>query len=231
MRKAVIGFSGGMDSTTLLAWLLAKGYHVIACTFTYGSKHNQYENKAAKDIIDFYNNENKRGLGDFKIDHRTFDLTATFSGFKSNLLKSGGEIPEGHYEEESMSLTVVPGRNTIFSSIMLGVAESEGAELITLGVHAGDHVIYPDCREAYVRALKQLIHEASEGKINVIAPFIKINKAEILETGYLLGIPVPYGLTRTCYKDQAFSCGKCGSCQERLEAFAKIGEIDPIPYE
>lgn len=216
--KVVMGLSGGMDSTSVLGWLLHNGYKVHCVNFIYGSKHNPYEQKAAEAIAAHYG-----------VDYTLFDLTAAFSAMKSNLLNSGGEIPEGHYSHESMSLTVVPGRNSIFASIMCGVAESIDAEHVALGIHQGDHAIYPDCRKEYFYAMKTALYLASDKKVELIAPFINTDKIGILNFG--LKARVPYHLTRTCYKNQAISCGKCGSCNERLEAFATHRATDPIDYD
>jgi len=222
-----MGLSGGMDSSTLLAYLLDKDYDVTACVFTYGSKHNAYENRAAKSIVEHY-----RNLG-FPVAPIYMDLTEIFKPFKSDLLLSGGAIPEGHYEAENMKSTVVPGRNLMFISIMAGIAESIDARLVALGVHAGDHAIYPDCREDFIHSANNTVMLSSDGRVAITAPFQSFNKADILHAGYILenGLFPPYHLTRTCYKDQELACGKCGSCQERLEAFQKIGIVDPIEYE
>ena len=104
---------------------------------------------------------------------------------------------------------------------MAGLAESVGAESIALGVHSGDHHIYPDCRPEFVSALHQVVHASSDGEVSIITPLLHLDKTGILEIGYELQPNVPYHLTRTCYKDQPLSCGKCGSCSERLEAFEK----------
>ena len=216
--KLVMALSGGMDSATMLALYAAQGFEIHCLNFTYGSKHNAYEQKCAEQLAEHYG-----------ASYRLIDLSVAFEGFKSNLLKSGGDIPEGHYEEESMSKTVVPGRNTIFASILMGYAESIDAKYVSLGVHQGDHAIYPDCRKEYIKALDALVYLASDGKVEVIAPFMDIDKIGICEVG--LQLNVPYEITRTCYKDQEVSCGKCGSCTERLEAFEKNNATDPVPYE
>ncbi|MFX1537627.1 MAG: 7-cyano-7-deazaguanine synthase QueC [Promethearchaeota archaeon] len=226
MRKVVLSLSGGMDSATLLGLLLSKGAEVHCVNFQYGSKHNSYESQAYSKIIHYY-----FGLTSNHIYSYGFDLRQVFQSFNSTLLKSGGDIPEGHYEAESMKLTVVPGRNLIFSSIMTGLAQSIGASEIALGVHAGDHHIYPDCRDTFINAMMLAVSYATEGKVGVYTPFLKMNKKDILELGYSLSPEVPYHLTRTCYKDQILACGKCGACQERLEAFKLIGKGDPIQYE
>lgn len=224
---AVVGLSGGMDSTTLLSYLLFNDYQVTACHFQYGSKHNQYERNAIDKIIDSYY------VAGFKVDLLTIDLTNVGSLLKSDLLKSGGAIPEGHYEAESMKATVVPGRNLLFASIMAAVAESLGGGTVFLGVHSGDHHIYPDCRESFINSLKITISYSTDGTVDVRAPFIDMDKTSILEYGYGLppNLEPPYEFTRTCYKDQELSCGKCGSCQERLEAFKNINRQDPVQYE
>lgn len=223
--KIVIGLSGGMDSTTLLASLLNNGHEVHCCIFDYGSKHSQYEIEAARNVILFY-----QKIYPTKITSSFFDLKKTFTDFNSNLLKSGGEIPEGHFESEPMKKTVVPGRNLIMSSIMLGLAESIGAKKVALGVHAGDHAIYPDCRSIFIESLERTASLSTDGKVSITTPFLYSNKIGILQKGFQLKPEVPYDLTRTCYKDQEVACGKCGSCQERLEAFEIIQETDPIEY-
>lgn len=218
MKKAVIALSGGMDSATVLTHLLLEGYEVLPVWFDYGSKHNQYERDAVVSLTSFY------GLSA----PHCIDLTGVMSAFKSNLLKSGGAIPEGHYNDASMSLTVVPARNMIFLSIMAGLAESWGANCIALGIHQGDHAIYPDCRQSFFAAMGSAVEEGTDGKVHVIAPFLGTDKTGIL--GYGLNHGTPYHLTRTCYKDQQYSCGKCGSCCERLESFRNLGATDPIQY-
>jgi 7-cyano-7-deazaguanine synthase len=225
MRKLVMGLSGGMDSVTLLGIFLEQGYEVHCCNFFYGAKHNQYEKVAFAQVIEYYQSKN------LPVIPHSIDLSAAFSDFKSNLLLSGEAIPEGHYEEESMRLTVVPGRNLIFTSIMAGLAESIEADYVALGVHSGDHHIYPDCRDEFIKALNYAVYLGSDQKVKIIAPLINDTKTSILEKGFALLTPIPYHLTRTCYKNQGVSCGKCGSCRERLEAFENIGKTDPIKYE
>jgi 7-cyano-7-deazaguanine synthase len=207
-----------MDSATLLAFLLETGHAVECVSFTYGSKHNSYEQQCAQQIADHY----------CVCLHR-IDLTEAMQLFKSDLLKSGGDIPEGHYTAPSMAATVVPCRNMIFLSILAGIAESIGARKVAVGIHSGDHAIYPDCRPEFYASMHQAIKCATDGKVTMIAPFIDWDKTRILQYGIPAG--VPYGMTRTCYKDQEYSCGVCGSCVERLEAFTAVGQEDPIFYE
>lgn len=221
----VMGLSGGMDSATLLGLLLEQGDAIHCCVFYYGSKHNKWENRAAENIIDFYQGKN------LPVFEYPMDISKVMEDFQSNLLLSGDEIPEGHYAGENMRQTVVPGRNLIFAAIMAGLAESIGAAKVALGVHSGDHFIYPDCRTEFVKSLDTTVFLSSDRKVEIIAPLANDDKYSILEKGYSLEIPVPYHLTRTCYKDQPLSCGRCGSCNERLEAFQKLGVEDPIVYE
>ena len=223
MKKIVIGLSGGMDSTTLLGLLLEQGFEVHCCIFYYGSKHNKYENRAAENIIDFYQNKKYPVFG------YPIDISGVMSLFKSNLLLSGEAIPEGHYADENMKKTVVPSRNLIFASIMAGLAETINGQAVGLGVHSGDHFIYPDCRTEFIKALDTAVFLSSDKTVEIIAPLYDDDKYSILKKGF--PIEVPYGLTRTCYKDQPIACGKCGSCNERLEAFEKLGIPDPIEYE
>jgi 7-cyano-7-deazaguanine synthase len=216
--KAIVLLSGGMDSATLLASVLASGRKVETLSFRYGSKHNEYENRAARLLAGYY-----------RVEHTLIDLGEVAPHLQSNLLKSGGAIPEGHYQESNMSQTVVPGRNSIFISIASGVAWSRGAEEVYIGAHSGDHVIYPDCRPEYINAIQEAMMLGSGGKVMVRAPFLHGDKTSILKAGFEL--QVPYDFTRTCYKDQEVSCGRCGACQERLEAFAAHGRVDPLEYE
>lgn len=218
--KVVVSLSGGMDSSTLLAEVRRDrpASEVLAVGFYYGSKHNPYENQAAAKIASI-----------FGVEFRLIDLSGVMLGFKSNLMSSGGTIPEGHYEEASMSQTVVPGRNIIFASVLAGLAWSEGAGAVYMAVHAGDHFIYPDCRSAFVQSMDEAIFLGTDRKVHLETPYLDEKKVDILRRG--IACAVPYYHTRTCYKAQPIACGKCGSCQERLEAFSLVGAPDPLDYE
>ena len=217
-RRVVVSLSGGMDSTAVLAEALDRGYDVLAVGFTYGSKHNTYENAAAINVAEHYN-----------VPFTLIPLTAVARHLKSNLLIDGGDIPEGHYEEETMSQTVVPGRNMIFASILAGIAWSNDADSVWMGVHSGDHAIYPDCRPDFVDAMNEAMQLGTDERIHLETPFLHANKTSVIDGCDRYN--VPWHLTRTCYKDQPIACGKCGSCQERLEAFAANSIEDPIGYE
>lgn len=217
--KVILSLSGGMDSTTVLAWLLDQGFQVECCTFTYGSKHNPYENKAAQAVAAYY----------MVPLFGPVDLSGVTQFFTSNLLQGQGVIPEGHYTDQTMSETVVPGRNIIFASILAGLAWSRGASHVALGIHQGDHAIYADCRKEFFHSMNQSVQLGTDNRVSLLAPFLSTDKIGILKWG--LEHYVPYLLTRTCYKDQEKACGKCGACVERLEAFALNNMIDPVEYE
>lgn len=214
-----------MDSLALLACLHADAGSILeegeieAVCFKYPSKHNGWEREAAAKIADHY-----------KVKLSTIDLTSVMDGFKSDLLQSGGSIPEGHYSDESMKSTVVPCRNMIFVSILAGLADSRGFNEVAIGIHAGDHAIYPDCRPKFKQAMTQAVGAATDGRVVLIAPFLNYTKTTIIHETHDLP-PVPWHLSRTCYKDQVLACGKCGSCTERLEAFSNNGMVDPVSYQ
>jgi 7-cyano-7-deazaguanine synthase len=220
-KKVVLGLSGGMDSATVLGFYANKGYEIYPLFFNYGSKHNKWEQKSAEKLVEYYNTTPLKFV----------NLDFIGNLFKSNLLEGQGEIPEGHYHQDNMALTVVPNRNGIFISIMAGYADSIGADTVAVGTHRGDHMIYADCRPVFISAMNTAIQASTEERVHIETPVQNLDKTEILQMGLAFEKVVPYELTRTCYKDQELSCGKCGSCNERLEAFRNIGKLDPIEYQ
>jgi 7-cyano-7-deazaguanine synthase len=217
MMKVVVLLSGGMDSVTAL--YEAREHHEVvgAVSFHYGSKHNDRE-------IPFAEHHAMR----FGIEHRVIPLAFVGELFKSDLLASGGEIPKGHYEEETMKKTVVPFRNGIMLSIAAGFAESMEAQGLVIAAHAGDHAIYPDCREDFMKAMGDAIRLGTYAGIGVLRPFIAMSKADIARRGHELG--VDYGQTWSCYVGGSTHCGECGTCVERREAFMLAGVEDPTKY-
>lgn len=202
-----------MDSTTLLYKLLAEGKEVAAISFNYGQRHSRELEQAANTC---------KALG---VQHKIVSLAPLQELISNSSLTGDIEVPEGHYEAENMKLTVVPNRNMIMASIAIGWAVNLDYDEVALGVHAGDHAIYPDCRPAFVEALAQIAQVANFKPIGIYTPFLYVDKGDIAIEGKALG--VDYGLTHTCYKGEEIPCGKCGACQERAEAFAKAGEVDP----
>ena len=225
MKKIIISFSGGLDSTILLAYFLNKGFEVICYHFQYGSKHNHWEKIAAKKIIDYYKEM------DYPVSLNTLDISSLFTDVSSALLKKGGDIPEGHFTDPIMKETIVPGRNLIFSSILFSIAQTKNVNYIGLGVHHGDYTIYPDCRPLFFSALETAFSLISFPAIKIETPFILSDKTLIIETGDGLPISIPLQLTRTCYSEEKIACGKCAACVERKEAFFKARKTDPIKYK
>ena len=227
-RAAVLSISGGLDSTCLLMTLLAKDYEVKAYSFKYGQKHVIELEKVQKNI---------KFLQDkgFPINHQIIDLTSAFNESASSLSSfSGVEIPEGSYMEEKMKSTVVENRNVIFASILYGKAlawanKEERDVEIFLGIHAGDHAIYPDCRPGFVDAMSKAIAEGTYENLTILAPYTNISKTEIARHGKALGID--YSETWSCYKGGEHHCGKCGTCTERKEALRDAGIQDNTVYE
>jgi 7-cyano-7-deazaguanine synthase len=215
--KVVVLLSGGLDSVTVLHHMAATEQVVAAVSFDYGAKHNARELPCAADQC--------RGL---RIQNQIVPLTFLGNTFKSDLLKSGGKIPDGHYEELTMKKTVVPFRNGIFLSLAAGYAESIGAEGVAIAAHSGDHAIYPDCRESFFLPMAQAIEAGTYAHTKLLRPFVAMDKAAIVRRGTELKIN--YARTWSCYKGGVIHCGTCGTCVERREAFAKAGLIDPTEY-
>lgn len=240
-KKAILSLSGGLDSTSLLLFLLSMGYEVRAYSFDYGQKHKVELEKVK---------ENIKLLQSYKLPvvHQIIDLKDCFSGSTSSLHSdSGVEIPEGHYQEENMKSTVVENRNIIFASIIYGKAlawsKSVGGEFVEihLGIHSGDHQIYPDTTVQSRLSAELCFRISNWGseKVSYKALFEEKNKSGVLEVGLVsckvLEIPWEeiFKNTHTCYNPdlEGKSCGRCGSCIERLEAFQKNNLTDPIKYQ
>lgn len=216
--KVCVLLSGGMDSVT--AFYHALTHHdVVGClSFDYGSKHNHREIPFAK--LHAERNDTP---------HHVVSLGFMNELFKSDLLQSGGEIPEGHYAEETMKKTVVPFRNGIMLAIAAGYAESVEADGLVIAAHSGDHAIYPDCREPFMQGMASAIQEGTYSKTQLLRPFIDTDKAGIAKVGQDLGIN--FSETWSCYKGEEIHCGVCGTCVERREAFLLAGIPDPTTYK
>lgn len=214
--KIVVIYSGGMDSYTVLRQASIQGYDVNPVAFNYGQRHSK-ELDVAKAVCEKY---------DYPF--QLIDVSSILPLLKGSALTDDIEVPEGHYAEASMQQTVVPNRNMIMLSMAVGYAVSIDAEAVYFGAHSGDHAIYPDCRSEFLEAINAVCQIANYQAVDIRAPFISQNKIDILRTGLALGLD--YSETWTCYKGLEKACGKCGSCQERLEAFALNKAFDPIEY-
>lgn len=225
-RKTITILSGGMDSATM-AFLLDQDQEQTFLSFQYGQKHSK-EIESARKVVEALWKNKERPRPFYIIDISDFALLSP-----SALTTPTRDIPEGHYAENNMAQTVVPNRNALFLSLAWASACFHKADSIAYGAHAGDHVIYPDCRIEFYEALTQALRLGTEGThqpgLSINAPFIQMTKAEIVSKGLSLG--VPFELTWTCYKGGDISCGRCGSCVERLQAFAENGVEDPLEYQ
>ena len=249
-KHAVVSLSGGMDSSTLLLRALSEFDTVTALSFDYGQKH-RVELDRAQSLVD-YLNENGH-----TVTYRVIKLDGLVDLLNSALVTGGAEVPEGHYAEENMKATVVPNRNKIFASITQAVAlsianETEEETSIALGIHAGDHAIYPDCRQEFRDADDAAfrIGNWDSDRVSYFTPYLLGDKFDILKDGIVLceklGIEFDevYKRTNTSYKpmthmlmdDEArlvpvwFSDYKSASSVERIEAFIKLGRRDPVAY-
>ena len=216
MKNALLVLSGGMDSVTLLYERAAE--IALAVSFDYGGNHNDKE-------IPFARMHCER-LG---IPHITIPLKFMHDYFTSSLLSGADAIPEGNYDSENMKSTVVPFRNGIMLSVAAGLAESRNLSKVMMANHFGDHAIYPDCRESFVKNMSAAISAGTYAGITIGAPYTNISKTDIARKGKSLGID--YSETWSCYKGRKIHCGKCGTCLERKEALAEAGINDTTEYE
>ena len=216
MKDSVIILSGGMDSVTLLY-----DYHeriALAITFDYGSNHNKREAACAA--------LHCQRLG---IEHIIIPLDFMARYFKSSLLEGAEAIPEGDYNDENIHSTVVPFRNGIMLAIAAGLAESRELTRVMMANHFGDHVIYPDCSEEFVRHMSSAMTAGTYVGVQVLAPYTTISKTDIARIGKRLGID--YSLTYSCYKGGPRHCGRCATCRERMQALREAGIDDHTDYE
>lgn len=215
--KTVIVLSGGMDSATLLYHLRNEGHTLRALTVNYGQRHER-EIVSAVEIC--------REAG---VEHRVADLRAINPFFGENSLSGRSvDVPEGHYNDESMRATIVPNRNMILLAVAIAWAVGLKYEAVAYGAHAGDHTIYPDCRPEFAAAMARAAALCDWQPIELLRPFIHMDKGDIARRGVELGAPLH--LTWTCYQGGAVHCGRCGACRERIEAFGKYGLTDPAQY-
>lgn len=218
--KTIVVCSGGLDSVTL-AYKVAREFSLHSLiSFDYGQRHKKELDYAA------------RAASDLGVKHHVVDLTSVGALLGGSSLTSDDiDVPDGHYAEETMRITVVPNRNAIMFAVAFGAAAAAGADAVAAAVHGGDHFIYPDCRPDFITSFQTMQNHALEGvrDVTLYTPFVNVSKADIaLEAGRLA---VPIDRTWSCYKGHETHCGRCGTCVERREALELARVPDPTVYE
>ena len=221
MARAVCLLSGGMDSSTALAWARAEGYTCFTLAFDYGQRHlRELESAAAV----------SRALGAEEHQVVSIDLRQ----FGGSALTADLAVPLTGVDASIIPVTYVPARNTIFLSLALAYAEVRAVDAILLGINALDYSGYPDCRPEYLDAMQRVAELGTKQGVEgcaprLLAPLVRLFKAEIVQLGTRLG--VPWELTWSCYLGEVRACGRCDSCRLRLKGFEEAGMADPLPYE
>jgi 7-cyano-7-deazaguanine synthase len=216
-QNMVAIYSGGMDSFTLVNEAHSQGRLHSCLSFDYGQRHSKELAFAEGVCLD---------LG---VTRHVISLASLKPHLLGSALTDAVEMPQGHYAEGNMKLTVVPNRNMVMLSIAIAYAVSHNLDEVWFGAHSGDHDIYPDCREEFVAAMSHAAQISNWHPVSVYAPYQNLDKQSILDIGARLGLD--YARSWTCYVGGEKACGRCGSCQERLTAFAARGETDPLDYE
>lgn len=217
--KTLVICSGGLDSVTLAHKVARENELIGLVSFDYGQRHKKELAYA------------RACAGALNTTHDLIDISHVGRLLSGSALTDDLDVPDGHYAEESMKVTVVPNRNAIMMAIAFGIASSRGAQAVAAAVHGGDHFIYPDCRPGFVDAFETMQRHSLEGmgEIRFYAPFVHKTKADIAVEGLKLGID--FRDTWSCYKGGEHHCGRCGTCVERREAFHLAGGTDPTLYE
>ncbi len=216
--KVVLTHSGGLDSTVLLWHLREQGMEVRCLSVDYGQRHKK-EIGVAAEICKLAG-----------VEHQVADLSSLgflFAG--SSQTSPEIAVPEGHYAEESMKQTVVPNRNMVLLALAGAWAVATKSDAVGYAAHAGDHAIYPDCREEFAQLMGRALLTCDWQVIALLRPFILKSKAEIVRLGKQIN--APFAMTWSCYNGREKHCGKCGTCVERIEAFQIAGVQDPTEYE
>lgn len=214
--KTILIYSGGLDSTTLLYYLLKNNHDVKCLSINYGQKHKK-EIESSKYFCKKLN-----------VEHEIVDVSSITKLISNSSLTSDKKVPEGHYEEESMKVTIVPNRNMIMLSIAIGWAINEKFDNVAYAAHNGDHAIYPDCREGFAEHVSLAAQLADWHPVKVIRPFINFSKTEIAKLAGDLNVEIDK--TWSCYNGKNIHCGKCGTCVERIEALELSGVNDETIY-
>jgi 7-cyano-7-deazaguanine synthase len=219
MMKTLVVCSGGLDSVSLAHHVAARGELMGLVSFDYGQRHRKE--------LEFAAAAAKR-LG---VLHQIVDMQAIGSQLTGSALTDDVDVPDGHYAEETMRITVVPNRNAIMLTIAFGIAAARQADAVAIAVHGGDHFIYPDCRPGFIESFDIMQRNALDGyaSVKLLAPYVTGSKADIVTDGAMHA--TPFAETWSCYKGGARHCGRCGTCVERREAFDLAGISDPTDYE
>lgn len=217
--KTIVVCSGGLDSVSLAHNVAAKGVLMGLISFDYGQRHAKELDFAAACAT---------RLGVF---HQIIDMRGIGSQLTGSALTDDLDVPDGHYAEETMRITVVPNRNAIMLSVAFGVAAARQADAVAIAVHGGDHFIYPDCRPGFIDSFDTMQQHALDGyaKVKLLAPYVGGSKADIVVDG--ASHHTPFAETWSCYKGGDKHCGRCGTCVERREAFHLASVEDPTAYE
>ncbi|MCI5038239.1 MAG: 7-cyano-7-deazaguanine synthase QueC [Donghicola eburneus] len=217
--KTIVICSGGLDSVSLAHMVADQHELTRLVSFDYGQRHRKELDYAALAAT-------RLGVPHDIIDMRTIGAALTGSALTDDI-----DVPDGHYAEETMKITVVPNRNAIMLTIAFGVAAANGDQAVATAVHGGDHFIYPDCRPAFTEAFNTMQKAALDGyaDVSLYTPFVHRTKADIVTEGAKHN--TPFAETWSCYKGGAHHCGRCGTCVERREAFHLAGVTDPTVYD
>lgn len=216
--KTIVICSGGLDSVSLAHRVAADHDLAALLSFDYGQRHVKEVEHAAACAA---------RLG---VPHKVVDIRQIGAALSGSALTDDVDVPDGHYAEETMKITIVPNRNAIMLAVAFGMAAAEKADAVAAAMHGGDHFIYPDCRPGFVAAFQAMQDAALDGyaQVRLHTPYIDGSKADIVADGARLG--VPFAETWSCYKGGQIHCGRCGTCVERREAFHLAGVPDPTEY-
>ena len=216
--KTLVICSGGLDSVSLAHIIAGQQRLTRLVSFDYGQRHRKE--------LDFAAAAARR----LNVPHHLIDMRGIGASLSGSALTDDIDVPDGHYAEETMRITVVPNRNAIMLAIGFGVAAANGDEAVATAVHGGDHFIYPDCRPAFTQAFDAMQQAALDGyaSVRLHTPFVERSKADIVRAGGAHG--TPFAETWSCYKGGELHCGRCGTCVERREAFHLAGVEDPTAY-
>lgn len=216
--KTIVICSGGLDSVSLAHMVADQHTLTRLVSFDYGQRHRKELDYAA------------RAAERLGVPHDIIDMRPIGAALTGSALTDDIDVPDGHYAEETMRITVVPNRNAIMLAIAFGVAAANGDDAVATAVHGGDHFIYPDCRPGFTQAFEAMQKAALDGyaDVSLYTPFVHRTKADIVTEGARHN--TPFADTWSCYKGGAHHCGRCGTCVERREAFHLAGVADPTTY-